>query len=133
MSQRVGSPSRYTMAVAAALLLASAWWATGLPPFSGAATLAVVGAGALMMVVGTARPPERATRAQRAVPAMTVSWVVLALALGAWQLQAYLRHPRADHPTLSSLTNAVLDTHTGRTVAFAAWLAAAYRLAAARR
>jgi hypothetical protein len=50
-------------------------------------------------------------------------WAVLAALAAAWQLAAYLQHPRHDHPTLSSLTNAALDSHAARAAAFVAWLA----------
>ena len=47
-----------------------------------------------------------------------------ALAAAVWQLAAYVQHPRADHPTISSLTNATLDAQVPRTAAFVAWLLA---------
>jgi hypothetical protein len=50
-------------------------------------------------------------------------WAVLAALAAAWQLAAYLQHPRHDHPTLSSLTNAALDSHAARAASFVAWLA----------
>ena len=56
-------------------------------------------------------------------------WAVLTAALAAWQLASWLQHPRDEHPTLSSLINAVLDTHLARTAAFVAWLAGAAWLA----
>ena len=57
-------------------------------------------------------------------PAGVVPWALLALAAAVWQLAAYVQHPRADHPTLSSLTNAALDAQVPRTAAFVAWLLA---------
>ena len=56
-------------------------------------------------------------------------WVVLVVALLAWQLAAYVQHPRSDHPTLSSLTNTALDPRPIRALAFAAWLLTAGWLA----
>jgi hypothetical protein len=46
-------------------------------------------------------------------------------ALGAWQLAAWAQSPRDEHPTLSSLTNAVLDARPVRAAAVALWLAGA--------
>jgi hypothetical protein len=43
--------------------------------------------------------------------------------VAAWQVSALVRHPRAEHPTLSSLANAVLDPRPVRTLAFLGWLA----------
>lgn len=103
------------------------WWATGLEPFSGRATAAVLAAGVIAMAAGGARrsagsPRDIAVRA--AAP-----WAVLLGALAAWQLAAYVQHPRPDHPTLSSLTNTALDPRPVRTLAFAGWLIAAGWLA----
>ena len=113
--------------VASALAVtAYAWWAVGLPAFSTGATVAVAGAGAVAMVAGS-RAKRRVRRpggAGRVVP-----WFALAGLLAAVQLIAYAQQPRDEHPTLSSLTNAALDSHAARAVAFVAWLAAAVELA----
>ena len=103
--------------------LAYAWWATGLRPFSLLATVAVVGAGVIAMVVGARylRPRVRVPVRARAV----LPWVVLFGVLAVVQLLAYVDSPRPEHPTLSYLTNVALETHVARTVAFVAWLAGA--------
>ena len=56
-------------------------------------------------------------------------WIALAVAATTLQLASYLQQPRRDHPTLSSLTNALLDSHPARAAAFACWLALAAVLA----
>jgi hypothetical protein len=56
-------------------------------------------------------------------------WLVLAAAVGLWELQAFLQHPRREHPTISSLTNELLGSPTSRAVALLAWLAAGVWLA----
>ena len=66
---------------------------------------------------GRRGPDAGGKRASGVVP-----WALLALAAAVWQLAAYVQHPRADHPTLSSLTNAALDARVPRTAAFVAWL-----------
>ena len=58
-----------------------------------------------------------------------IGWFVLLVGLAGWETLAYVQEPRSEHPTLSSLTNAALDTHTGRALAFAAWLVGGSRLA----
>ena len=112
----------------AALLVIYAWWVVALAPFSGRATAAVVLAGATAMAVG---PRERRrTRPPNAVRmAGIATWAGLATLAGAWQLAAYLQHPRADHPTVSSLTNGLLDSHVTRAAVFVLWIAAARGLA----
>ncbi|MDQ3946755.1 MAG: hypothetical protein M3357_16695, partial [Actinomycetota bacterium] len=56
-------------------------------------------------------------------------WAVLALAVAAWQVAAFVQHPRAEHPTLSALANTALDPRAVRAVAMAVWLVLAARLA----
>jgi hypothetical protein len=113
-------------------LVAYAWWAVGLPGFSMALTVAIVTPGVLAVALSALaqrrRPghPRRAPEQRR--PGMAV-WVALVAAMAAWQLAAYLQHPRHDYPTLSSLANSALDPRPVRAAAFLAWLALAARLA----
>jgi hypothetical protein len=105
--------------------LAYAWWAVGLPAFSAAATVAVLGAGAVAMFAGSrSSRPDRPRATGRVLP-----WLALVGLLAAIQVFAYVQEPRDEHPTLSSLTNAALDSHVARAAAFVAWLAAAVELA----
>ncbi len=114
------------MVLAGSGVAAYAWWATGLRPFTAASTAAVVGAGLVVMTVGSR---YRRAGEERVGAADKVIWASLVGALAAWQLAAYLQHPRSQHPTLSSLTDALLDTHPARAAAFVAWLTVAARLA----
>ena len=123
---------------AAVLILAFAWWVVSLRPFSGGATAAVLAAGVAAAGVGARR--QRLERPDRHGPASATAgagatatapasaWAAFATVTAAWQLAAYLQHPRHDHPTLSSLVNAVLDSHPARAVAFVVWLAGAAAL-----
>ena len=113
--------------IIAVVLSAYAWWAVALPPFSGQATAAVVLGGSAATAVG-ARQRRRRSRGTGDTAGIA-AWAALAAAAGAWQLAAYLQHPRADHPTLSSLANEVLDSHMARTAAFVVWIAVAWGLA----
>ena len=114
--------------MAAVGLAAYAWWAVALAPFSWGATAAVVLAGAAAMAVGARERPRRRSASEGA-PAGIAIWATLAAAAGAWQLAAYLQHPRVDHPTISSLTNEVLDSHLARAAALIVWIVAARELA----
>lgn len=124
---RTGRPGTGALRAAGGLAaVAYAWWAVGLAPFSAAATLAVVGAGVVAAAAGSrARRPARRTVALR----QAGPWIALAVAATTLQLASYLQQPRRDHPTLSSLTNALLDSHPARAAAFACWLALAAVLA----
>jgi hypothetical protein len=121
-------PPFATVPRAAALAAAGgyAWWAVARPPFSATATVAVLLAGGVAVAVGgrTRRSPRRAPDL-----AGWGAWAVLAVTLVLWQLAAYLQQPRADHPTLSSLANALLDSHAARAAAFVLWLLGAVHLA----
>jgi hypothetical protein len=122
----VNDAQRTVTGVALAVAVtAYGWWAVGRPGFSAAATVAVVGAGAVAMLVGA--------RARRTGGPPTTGrigpWFALAGLLACVQLIAYVQQPRAEHPTLSSLTDAALDTHAARALAFLAWLATAVELA----
>jgi hypothetical protein len=48
-----------------------------------------------------------------------------------WELVSFLQHPRSEHPTLSSLTNALLQSHPARALGLLVWLVAGASLAVA--
>jgi hypothetical protein len=122
-----GEPGRAVRLVLAVGLAIYAWWAVGLAPFSAEATAAVVLAGMAAMAVG-GRERRRRSPTDGDVSGI-VPWAALAAVVGAWQLAAYLQHPRAGHPTVSSLANELLDSHPARAAAFLVWIAAAGWLA----
>jgi hypothetical protein len=120
-------PSRVGGSGAAVVVFA--WWATGLRPFTGLAYAVVVGSGAAAMAWGARRPRPPARRWP--VGSLLV-WAALALGVAAWQLAAFVQHPRSLHPTLSSLANTALDPRPVRAGALALWLVLAARLARPR-
>lgn len=97
-------------------------------PFTLPALVATLGAGLAAIFVGSRllRPVGPETRG-RAGGAWV--WAVLAGAAGLWQLQAFLQHPRREHPTVSSMTNELLQSSLSRAVAMVLWLAAGVWLA----
>lgn len=98
-----------------------AWWATGLRPFTRPALAATIGGGLASIALGARRPaPARATR--RPLRSGDIVWAMLFVALACWELVFFFHHPRADHPTLSSLANSVLQSHPARALAFVVWL-----------
>ena len=114
------------VAVAMVALLAYSWWAVSRPPFSAAATLAVMAAGAAATFWGAVGP--RPARPRPDLERDWRWWAVLAVVTALWQGASYLQHPRQAHPTLSSLTNEVLDTLWARTAAFVLWVLATVRI-----
>ena len=121
-------------AAAVVAALAYGTWAVQLPPFSGLATVAVVGAGVVAMAMamamgGIGRGRRPASGVERPAAASVAPWAALTAGAATWQLVAFLQSPRAEHPTLSALANSVLDSHPARTLAFVLWVVAAWALA----
>jgi ABC-type nitrate/sulfonate/bicarbonate transport system permease component len=73
------------------------------------------------IVVGTHR--RRPSESRVAHPGSVLPWGLLCALLAAWELAAYFQQPRADHPTLSSLADQVLDWRPAQALAFLAWIA----------
>ena len=101
--------------------MAYAWWAAGLRPFTWPALVAVGVAGAGAIALGTRR--RRPARSHTHDARDFLPWGILLALLAAWELAAYIQHPRADHPTLSALADPALDWRPARALAFLAWLA----------
>lgn len=100
-------------------VLAYAWLATELRPFTRGALLATVGAGLVVIALGTRRRlPSPTPRRDVGV----ILWGVLAGALATWELASFFQHPRAQHPTLSSVANRALADHPARALGFVVWL-----------
>ena len=119
-----------------AAVVGYAWLATGLRPFTSPALVATLAGGLAAIVVGGRLPPSPASPGGMADQhdgerrlGGTLVWVMLTAATAVWQLQAFLQHPRSEHPTLSSLTNDLLQSHPSRTAAMVAWLAVGVWLA----
>jgi hypothetical protein len=112
-------------AVAAAL--GYSWVASGLRPFTHPQAVAVsiplVVAGVVLL-----RSGPRAGDAAEAPRRGWWVWVALFAVLMASELISYRLSPRIDHPTLSSIADAIMSTHPGRFAMFAAWLAVGYWL-----
>jgi hypothetical protein len=100
--------------------------ATGLAPFTVPALVATLGGGCAIIIAGRRQSPPVAPRAPvgGAWP-----WAALGGAAVVWELQAFLQHPRAGHPTVSSLTNDLLEGHLPRSAAMLVWFAAGWWLA----
>jgi hypothetical protein len=121
-------PFRWTVGVAAALVTGYAWVATALRPFTLPALAATLGGGLVAIAVGVRLPPGVASPGSERHGGGWV-WAALAGAVTVWELQSFLQHPRSDHPTLSSLSNHLLQSHPSRTAAMLVWLAAGVWLA----
>jgi hypothetical protein len=103
-------------------------------PFTLPADVLTGAAIVLMAVAVCVRWPLR-TRSLRTRPATSVSrtghpylpWLVLVIVFVGWELFNYLVHgTRADHPTFSSITDAIDRTYLLKALMFLAWLAGAW-------
>lgn len=124
---RAATPGRVRW-LAGPPVLILAWWATSLRPFTGPALVVTLAAGLAAFAVGRwmqggKTPPWEGPWSGLAL------WAVLVAALAAWELGAFLQLPRAEHPTLSFLANAIFDSHPVRAAAFLVWLAAGVGIA----
>lgn len=110
----------------AVLAVAYAWFTTGLRPFTLPALVATLAGGLVVIRVGGRLSAPVASR-----DLVRGAWVWLALggAVVVWEVQAFLQHPRSAHPTISSLTNNLMQNHISRAGAMLAWLAAGVSLA----
>ena len=97
-----------------------AWWATNLRPFTLPSLVAVLAAGALAAVLGGTLLPRDVPPLRLPRPEV---WIALLAAVGLWELVAFAQHPRSEHPTLSSLTNTVFESHPARALGLLLWLA----------
>lgn len=120
---------RPVWALTVAAITAYAWWTTALRPFTWSALVAVETAGMTAMAFGSSRRRAAVPARPRHLPAGAAVWATLAALLAVWELAAYIRVPRSDHPTLSSILDGALDAQPLRSLAFLVWLAGAYELA----
>lgn len=107
-------------------VLGYAWAVAGLRPFTLPALMATLAGGLVVIVVGGRLPPPVTSR-EPAGGAWV--WLALAAAIAAWELQAFLQHPRSAHPTISSLTNNLMHNHFSRAGTMLVWLAVGLWLA----
>jgi hypothetical protein len=95
--------------------------------YSWPATVAVISLGTAVVLAGW-RGPVRDGPAPGPLPVRgTALWGGLLVVGGSWELSALLQQPNLSvdsyaHPTISSLTDPLLGSHPGRSLALAAWL-----------
>jgi hypothetical protein len=106
--------------------LAYSWVASGLRPFTHPEAVAV---SIPLVAAGIALLRSRPAPGDAAAPRRGLSvWAALFAALMAWEIVQFFAKPRSEHPTLSSIADAVMSTHPGRFAMFAIWLAVGYWL-----
>lgn len=124
-------PRRWaTLVLSVAAALVYCWYAAELRPFTVPMDAAVAFPAAVIAVLAGRGPAplRRPTRPKEAWP-----WAALFGLLVLVELTAYLSSSRAAHPTLSSMADALMGTHIGRSATMVAWLAVGVDLFAVRR
>jgi hypothetical protein len=108
----------------AAAIGAYCWFSADLRPFTIPIGAAVAIPAVVVAVLAWRRPDSRASIAadQKTARRLAAPWAVLFGLLTAFEVAAYLSSPRRDHPTLSSMADALMNTHPGRAAVFALWL-----------
>ncbi len=118
------------LAAGAVAALVWAWFASGVRTFTRPAEVLTFIPGLIVLLL-TVRPgarPRAMLVADRPKPLSWLPWLALLGAGLALELTELFAQPRSDHPTLSSLTNTVLETHPVRFVGYLGWLAAGWLL-----
>jgi hypothetical protein len=95
--------------------------------YSWPATAGVVALGAIVVLIGWHGPLRTRPDPGRLPLPGTALWGGLLVAGGLWELAAFVQQPSltaasSAHPTISTLTDPLLSSHGGRSIALAAWL-----------
>ena len=121
-------PSRGFVAVAVLGVLAYAIVVGGFGRYSWPMTASVVIPAALVLVAARPGSARSGPEPEKLGPVGIVAWVSVFLALALWELTSLLLQPTLTtdsyaHPTISVMTDPILASHLGRTLALVAWAA----------
>jgi hypothetical protein len=125
--------ARAQLVAAFAVLMAFGWWVTAQPPFSVAATVGVLVSSAALIVLARVWRRRAAALGPEDRPDANEGlwvWVVILVAVLAWELISFIGHPREAHPTISSITDSMQAEHVLRWLFFGGWLAIGWSLTA---
>ena len=112
-------------------VLTFSWIAAGFRPFTQPMNVAVALPAVVVVALSWRRSDfgrSDSADAVRPPPAAAAIWVLILVALTAWELVAYASSPRHDHPTLSSISDSLMSVHIGRAAAFLGWLVVGWAL-----
>ncbi len=115
------------MAALIAMVLGYAWASAALRSFTWPAMVSTSLGGLAVLALAWQRNARTATT--RVSREGFLTWTAWLAAATGWEPWALSMHPRAAHPTISSLINILIETHPGRAVALLAWLALGWWLA----
>ena len=124
---REGRPRRRRIALGVAGAVVYSFTVGSFTRMSWSATAGVIGVGAGVVIIGWGGPTRRREIPRRFSRIGIIAWASLALAACLWELGALLGQPTLAqssyaHPTISTLTDPLLSTSLGRTVALLGWI-----------
>jgi hypothetical protein len=104
------------------------WLAGGVASFTTAATVAVAIPWVVLGLIACCWPPKRIPPPDRLDVTGTSYWAMAAIVFFEWEAAGFRDGSLWWHPTLSVVTGPLLDYHTVKSAAFAAWLMAGWGL-----
>jgi hypothetical protein len=125
---RAGPPPLRRVAIGSVLAVIYALTVGSFTRYSWPATAGVVGVGASVVVVAWGGPTRTRHIPGKFPRIAVITWGSLLVAAGMWELAALLEQPNIEtgsyaHPTISVLTDPLLSTAPGRSLALLGWLA----------
>jgi hypothetical protein len=105
-----------------------AWFASGLPAFSGRALAGVLVPGAALGLIAYGRPPERIPAPDRLDLTGFSYWAICVALLLEWEASAFRDNSLPWHPSLTGLIDPLIQPHPVRGAAFLVWLLAGWAL-----
>jgi hypothetical protein len=124
---REGRPPRRRITLGVAGAVVYSFTVGSFNRMSWSATAGVIGLGAGVVIIGWGGPTRRREIPRQFSRIGIITWASLALAACLWELGALLGQPTLAqssyaHPTISTLTDPLLSTSLGRTVALLGWI-----------
>lgn len=124
---RTGRPRLRQMALGMAAAVIYSLTVGSFTRYSWPATAGVVGLGAGVVVVGWGGPIRHREIPGKSSRSGIITWGLVLVAGGLWELGALLGQPTFEqssyaHPTISTLTNPLLASSLGRSVALLGWI-----------
>jgi hypothetical protein len=109
-------------------LVAYAWVASAMPPFSARSLLGVLVPGAVLGAIAYGHPPERIRPPDRIDVAGFSYWAIGVALLFEWEASAVISGSKWWHPSLTQLVNPLIGAHPVKSAAMVTWLLGGWAL-----